>query len=70
VSGIQIQQDEETNFSKPFKRALFRDARLSYGARGFFAMMWDFPSNWNYVKAHLVNFSPGGRVQLQGYINE
>lgn len=70
MSEIQIQQDEETSFAKPFKRSIFRDARLSFGARGLFAMMWDFPANWRFVKSHIVKLSPCGRVQLQGYINE
>ena len=70
MSGIQIQHDYETSFTKPLKRAIFRDARLSYGARGLFAMMWDFPTNWRFIKSHLVKLSPGGKVQLQGYINE
>ena len=33
-------------------------------------MMWDFPTNWRFIKSHLVKLSPGGKVQLQGYINE
>lgn len=61
---------EETTFAKPLKRAVLRDKRLSFGARGLFCMLWDFPTNWTFYASHIVLFSPGGITQLRGYINE
>jgi hypothetical protein len=71
MSQIHITKNgEESAFSKPLKRALLRDKRLSYGARGLFAMLWDYPSNWTYHLSNIVEMSPNGMFQLKRYINE
>jgi nitrate reductase assembly molybdenum cofactor insertion protein NarJ len=71
MSRIQIVHNgEDTPFSKPIKRALLRDARLSYGARGLFAMLWDFPSDWIFYSSHIVGMSPSGMTQLKNYLKE
>ena len=71
MSHIHITKNgEESAFSKPLKRALLRDKRLSYGARGLFAMLWDYPSNWTYHLSNIVEMSPNGMFQLKRYINE
>lgn len=36
MAGIVISHADETDFSRPQKRAVLRDARLSWAARGFF----------------------------------
>lgn len=61
---------EETLFARPLKRAVLRDKRLSFGARGLFCMLWDFPTNWTFYASHIVLFSPSGITQLRGYIHE
>jgi hypothetical protein len=71
MSKIQILRNgEDTPFTKPMKRALLRDARLSYGARGLFAMLWDFPSDWVFYSSHIVGMSPCGMTQLKSYLKE
>jgi hypothetical protein len=71
MSRIQIfRNGEDTPFTKPIKRALLRDSRLSYGARGLFAMLWDFPSDWVFYSSHVVGMSPCGMTQLKGYLKE
>ena len=71
MSSIQILRNgEDTPFTKPIKRALLRDARLSYGARGLFAMLWDFPSDWVFYSSHIVSMSPCGMTQLKSYLKE
>lgn len=61
---------EETAFAKPLKRAVLRDKRLTFGARGLFCMLWDFPSNWSFYASHIVSLSPGGVTQLRSYMRE
>lgn len=61
---------EETAFSRPLKRSVVRDIRLSFGARGVFILLWDFPTGWSFYISHIVNFSPGGITQLRGYLKE
>ena len=71
MSAIQINKNgEETSYSKPIKRALLRDKRLSFYARGLFAMLWDFPSNWIFYKSYLVEMSPEGKYKLERHIKE
>lgn len=71
MSVIQINKNgEETSFSKPMKRALLRDKRLSFYARGLFAMLWDFPKDWVFYKSYLVAMSPEGKFKLERHIKE
>lgn len=69
--GILILREAvETAFTKPLKRAVVRDTRLSWGARGLFNFLWDLPGAWNCYKSHLVQMAPGGRTRLDGLISE
>ena len=71
MSAIQLNKNgEETSFSKPIKRALLRDKRLSFYARGLFAMLWDFPKDWVFYKTYLVAMSPEGKFKLERHIRE
>jgi hypothetical protein len=71
MSAIQLNKNcEETSFSKPIKRALLRDKRLSFYARGLFAMLWDFPKDWVFYKSYLVAMSPEGKFKLERHIKE
>jgi hypothetical protein len=71
MSRIHIKRNgDDPVFSKPINRALLRDIRLTYGARGLFAMLWDFPSDWIYYSSHIVGMSPSGMTQLKNYLKE
>lgn len=71
MGRIQILRgSDDTRFAKPLKRALLRDSRLSYGARGLFAMLWDFPWDWVFYASHIVGMSPNGITQLKNYLKE
>lgn len=71
MSRVQILRDgDDTPYTKPIKRSLLRDARLSFGARGLFAMLWDFPNDWIFYSSHIVAMSPNGMTQLKGYLKE
>lgn len=61
---------DETAFAKPLKRSVLRDKRLSFGARGLFCMLWDFPNKWSFYASHIVSMSPGGVTQLRSYMRE
>lgn len=60
----------KTSFSKPIQRAVLREIRLSLAARGLFAMMWDYPSNWSFHFSHIETMSPSGTFQLNQYVKE
>lgn len=68
--SIEIQREGEIDFTKPLPRALFRDARLSFGARGLFAFLWDLPKGWRIRLAHLAMMGPDGRDSLRARLRE
>lgn len=41
-------------FAVPIERAVLRDSRLSWAARGLFIFLWDLPSNWRPCLTHLA----------------
>lgn len=65
-----IEHEGEINFTKPLPRALFRDSRLSFGARGLFAFLWDLPKGWQIRLAHLAMMGPDGRDALRARLRE
>ena len=65
-----VRNGAETAFSRPFKRALFRDRRMTFGAKGVFATVWDFPDGWIFYLSFIVGMSPGGITQLKTYLRE
>lgn len=68
--SIEIEWEGEIDFTKPLPRALFRDARLSFGARGLFAFLWDLPKGWHIRLAHLAMMGPDGRDALRARLRE
>lgn len=52
-------EGREWNSSVP--RAVIRDARLSWAARGLFIFLWDLPQGWQLTARHLEEMSPMGR---------
>ncbi len=60
----------EIDFAKPIHRALLRDARLSWGARGLFSFLWDLPRGWRPRLSHLVCMAPDGRDAVRSRIKE
>jgi hypothetical protein len=69
-SGFAIRREGEINYSKPLARALLRDSRLSFGARGLFAFLWDLPGGWRTNSSHLVSMSPQGRDAIRTMLKE
>jgi hypothetical protein len=63
-------EGREENYSIPLHRAALRDSRLSWGARGLFAFMWDLPRGWILRSSHLAKMAPGGRDALRARLSE
>lgn len=57
-------------FSVPIHRSAMRDSRLSWGARGLFAFLWDLPSNWRPNAAHLEQMGSDGRHAVRARLAE
>lgn len=71
MSGeIEIVLEGEIDYSKPLARALLRDSRLSFGARGLFAFLWDLPNGWSLCLKHLVKMAPEGRDAIRARLGE
>jgi len=66
----EIVREGEIDFAKPLPRALLRDSRLSFGARGLFAFLWDLPNGWSPCLEHLVKMTPEGRDAIRARLGE
>lgn len=69
-SKIEIDREGEIDYAKPLPRALLRDSRLSFGARGLFAFLWDLPRGWTIRLVHLIRMAPEGRDALRSRLRE
>lgn len=66
----EIRREGEINYAKPLARALLRDSRLSFAARGLFSFLWDLPQNWRANSSHLVSQSPQGKDAVRTMLKE
>jgi len=57
-------------FAVPINRAVLRDQRLSFGARGVFCFIWDLPAGWKLRLSHLAGMSPDGRDAIRSRLRE
>jgi len=65
-----IEREGEIRYSRPIARALLRDLRLSWGAKGIFAFLWDCPKNWSPNVDHLSKMGPAGRDATRARLRE
>lgn len=63
-------REGEIEFSKPIARAVLRDGRLSFGARGLFAFLWDLPNGWEPNRKHLASMGPEGKDAIGSRLKE
>jgi len=76
IQGIAQEPDvvlegyNETPWSRPIKRAVLRDARLSFGARGLYVMLCDYPGNWSFNKAQILGMTREGAWALDSMLKE
>ena len=68
--GHEVYREGEVDYSRPVHRALLRDSRLSFAARGLFAFLWDCPKGWRANSIHLSKMSPSGRDAVQSMLRE
>lgn len=68
--SIEIRREGEIEFSKPLARALFRDPRLSFSARGLFAFLWDLPADWLIRSTWLATRGPDGKDAIRARLAE
>lgn len=68
--GDEVVHLGRENYSVPIHRAGLRDSRLSWGARGLFAFLWDLPSDWKPCAAHLKTMGPDGRDAVRARLAE
>jgi hypothetical protein len=52
------------------ERALLREQRLTFGARGLFAFLWDLPTGWKICLRHLASMSPQGITAVRSMLRE
>jgi hypothetical protein len=69
-AAFEIHREGEINYAKPLARALLRDGRLSFGARGLFSFLWDLPGGWRTNSEHLASMSPQGRDAVRTLLKE
>lgn len=68
--SIELRREGAITFTAPLVRALFRDVRLTFGARGLFAFLWDLPDGWIIRLEHLATMGPEGRDALRSRLGE
>ncbi len=65
-----IVREGETRMAKPIARAVLRDLRLSWGARGLFHFLWDCPNNWSPRATHLAKMGLEGERAVRTLLKE
>lgn len=70
MSGDAIVHEGRPRNTVPMHRALVRDSRLSWGARGLFVFLWDLPSGWRPNVAHLVGMGTARRDAVRTLMTE
>ena len=68
--GDFLVREGEMKFSKPIARAVLRDIRLSFGARGLFAFLWDLPARWRPNIKHLAGMGMEGKDAIRSRLRE
>lgn len=63
-------REGEIEFCKPIARAVLRDRRLSFGARGLFIFLWDLPVGWRPNVGHLSQMGPERKDAIRSRLRE
>lgn len=67
-----VEREGQLVFAVPVVRALLRDSRLSFGARGLFYVLWDYPANWRIRLSHLSSehIGPQRKTAVRSLLRE
>ena len=57
-------------YTRPIARAVLRDTRLTFGARGLFAYLCDLPEGWVIRRKHLATMGPEGLDAISSRLKE
>jgi len=68
--GFEIVREGEVPQARSIPRALLRDSRLTFGAKGLFVFLWDLPTGWRVRACHLATVGPQGRDAVRGLLRE
>lgn len=66
----ELEREGEIRQARQFPRALLRDFRLSFSARGLFAFLWDLPTGWRIRASHLSSCGPQRRDAIRTILRE
>lgn len=69
-TSTKLQHEGDRIYCKPIERAVLRDARLTFEARGLFCFLWDLPTGWEANSRHLANMSPRRRTAVLSILRE
>lgn len=69
VKVTKVEREHLSNFLK-ISKTIFRDTRVSWKARGFFATVMSLSPKWRYSIEGLAALTPGGRDAVYACFNE
>jgi hypothetical protein len=68
--GFELIREGEIPQARQFPRALLRDSRLTFSAKGLFVFLWDLPTGWRVRATHLANVGPQRRDAIRAILKE
>lgn len=69
-SGYEVGHEGEIQHARQFARALLRDSRLTFSAKGLFIFLWDLPLGWRIRAIHLASVGPQRRDAVRAILHE
>lgn len=69
-SGYEVGHEGEIQHARQFARALLRDSRLTFSAKGLFIFLWDLPLGWRIRAIHLASVGPQRRDAIRAILHE
>lgn len=69
MSEIEIEREGFVP-TTTLERAVFRDVRISWGAKGLFGFLADLPINWRFCAAHLATRGPDKKHTIRRLLAE
>jgi hypothetical protein len=67
---FELVREGEIPQARQFPRALLRDSRISFGAKGLFVFLWDLPIGWRIRSSHIATIGPQKRDAVRSLLRE